>query len=214
MFFAWDQADLSPVAMAVLDQVQADLARGRPTRLTVADTPTARARSLTTTQLSERRAENVARALVQRGVPEPALEVEWFGERRPRIPTPDGEREPRNRRVEIVFGEALVQVWRPAARQPPVTLMWRLTAGLLWRRSMTKSWPLGLRAMPRGSPASSSSSPSDARSGARRSAASSWPRHMYSVPVQVSRTRLQLSQKLWVSGVMKPSRPPVSSTRT
>jgi outer membrane protein OmpA-like peptidoglycan-associated protein len=30
--------------------------------------------------------------------------VEWFGERQPRIPTPDEQREPRNRRVEIVFG--------------------------------------------------------------------------------------------------------------
>jgi outer membrane protein OmpA-like peptidoglycan-associated protein len=37
-------------------------------------------------------------------VPEQAVEVEWFGERRPRIPTLDDEREPRNRRVEIVFG--------------------------------------------------------------------------------------------------------------
>ena len=32
--------------------------------------------------------------------------------------------------------------------------------------------------------------------------------------VAVTRTRLQLSQKLWLSGVMKPSRPPVSSTFT
>ncbi len=40
---------------------------------------------------------------------------------------------------------------------------------------------------------------------ARKSAASSWPRHMYSVSVQVRRTRLQPSQKLWVIGVMKPS---------
>ena len=30
---------------------------------------------------------------------------------------------------------------------PPVTLMWRLSAGRLWRRSMMKSWPLGLREM-------------------------------------------------------------------
>ena len=51
----------------------------------------------------------------------------------------------------------------------------------------------------------SSSLLSEARSGARRSAASSWPRHMKSWPVQVRRTRLQLSQKLWVIGVMKPS---------
>ena len=35
-----------------------------------------------------------------------------------------------------------------------------------------------------------------------------------SSPVQVTRTRLQLSQKLCVIGVMKPSRPPVSSIVT
>ena len=34
------------------------------------------------------------------------------------------------------------------------------------------------------------------------------------VPVQVTRTRLQPSQKLCVSGVMKPSRPPVSLIET
>ena len=38
--------------------------------------------------------------------------------------------------------------------------------------------------------------------------------HMNSSPVQVSRTRLQLSQKLWLSGVMKPIFWPVSSIRT
>ena len=37
---------------------------------------------------------------------------------------------------------------------------------------------------------------------------------IYIVPVQVTRTRLQGSQKLCVSGVMKPNRPPVSPTRT
>ena len=46
------------------------------------------------------------RALVARGVPERALDVQWFGERQPRIATADGVREPQNRRVEIVFGEA------------------------------------------------------------------------------------------------------------
>jgi hypothetical protein len=66
----------------------------------------------------------------------------------------------------------------------------------------------------RGSPRSSSASSAPARITARRSAASSWPRQVCSVPVQVSRTRLQASQKLWLSGVMKPSRPPVSATST
>ena len=104
VFFAWDQADLTPVALAVLDQVQADFVRGRPTRVKVAGHADRSGSEAYNDQLSERRAKIVAQALMQRGVPQQALEVEWFGERRPRIPTPDGQREPRNRRVEIVFG--------------------------------------------------------------------------------------------------------------
>jgi OmpA-OmpF porin, OOP family len=104
VFFAWDQADLTPVAMAVLDQVHSDYLRARPVRVTVAGHADRSGPEPYNEALSERRAENVARALLQRGVPEHALEVEWFGERRPRVPTPDGQKEPRNRRVEIVFG--------------------------------------------------------------------------------------------------------------
>ena len=104
VFFAWDQADLTPVAMAVLDQVRSDYLRARPARVTVAGHADRSGPETYNDALSERRAENVARALLQRGVPERALEVEWFGERRLRIPTPDGQKEPRNRRVEIVFG--------------------------------------------------------------------------------------------------------------
>src|SRR5690606_37033678 len=63
-------------------------------------------------------------------------------------------------------------------RQPPVTLMCRPTAGWRRRRSMTKSWPRGLRAMARSIASSSGPSLIEARSGVRRSAASSWPRHM------------------------------------
>ncbi len=106
VFFAWDQAELTPVAMAVLDQVQADFLRGRPSVVTVAGHADRSGPEPYNEKLSETRARNVARALVQRGIPEQALHVEWFGERRPRIPTPDGVREPRNRRVEIVFGPA------------------------------------------------------------------------------------------------------------
>src|SRR3954467_3549494 len=62
--------------------------------------------------------------------------------------------------------------------QPPVTLMWRGSAGPLWRRSIMKSCPLGLRVIASSIAASSRSLPSEARSGLRKSAASSWPRHM------------------------------------
>src|SRR3954451_12078806 len=62
--------------------------------------------------------------------------------------------------------------------QPPVTLMWRVTAGFRLRRAMTRSWPVGLCRMAASIAALRRSLLADARSGARRSAASSWPRHM------------------------------------
>src|SRR5690606_13416541 len=48
--------------------------------------------------------------------------------------------------------------------QPPVTLMWRETAGRLVRRSMTKSCPLGLRPIASSMARASSSLPSELRS--------------------------------------------------
>ena len=78
----------------------------------------------------------------------------------------------------IAQTESFGPISGPAERQPPVTLMWRETAGRLVRRSMMKSWPFGLRPIASSMACDSSSLPSEARSGARRSAASSWPRHM------------------------------------
>ena len=92
--------------------------------------------------------------------------------------------------------------------------MCRLTLGRLWRRSMMKSCPFGFNPMARLIVADSNSSSADARSGLRKSEASSWPRHVCNVPVHVIRTRFHDSQKLWVIGVMKPSLPPVSPTLT
>ena len=94
---------------------------------------------------------------------------------------------------------------RSYGAQPPVFAAFR---------SMMKSCPFGLRVIASSMAVIRAASSGDERSTSRRSAASSWPRHMNSVPVQVRRTRLQLSQKLWVIGVMKPSRPPVSPTVT
>ena len=54
-------------------------------------------------RLSERRANNVANALTQAGVPRQQMAVSGRGENDNRVPTADGVREPQNRRVEIVF---------------------------------------------------------------------------------------------------------------
>lgn len=56
--------------------------------------------------LSLRRAQAVKTALIQAGVPAGAITVTAFGESRPRVVTPDGVRERRNRRVEIVIADS------------------------------------------------------------------------------------------------------------
>lgn len=104
VFFAWDQAEISPVAESVLVQVQADWARGRPARVVIAGHSDRSGPAGYNLALSERRAEAVARALAELGVPGDAMALEAFGETRPRVPTADGVQEPQNRRVEIVFG--------------------------------------------------------------------------------------------------------------
>jgi outer membrane protein OmpA-like peptidoglycan-associated protein len=51
--------------------------------------------------LSQRRADNIAKSLIAGGVESSAVTIEAFGETRPAVPTEDGVREPGNRRVEI-----------------------------------------------------------------------------------------------------------------
>ena len=69
--------------------------------------------------------------------------------------------------------------------------MWRLTLGRLCRRSMMKSWPFGFSPMARSIVADSRSSSAEARNGLRKSEASSCPRQVCSVPVQVILTRAE-----------------------
>jgi outer membrane protein OmpA-like peptidoglycan-associated protein len=104
VFFAWDQATLTPVALTVLDQVEEDYARGRPTRIVIAGHADRSGSESYNLILSEQRAVSVADALSARGIPASTMTIEAFGETLPRVPTDDGIREPQNRRVEIVFG--------------------------------------------------------------------------------------------------------------
>jgi len=104
VFFAWDQATLTPVALTVLDQVEQDYLRGLPTRIVIAGHADRSGSEAYNLGLSERRAGTVADALSARGIPASMMVLEAFGETLPRVPTADGVREPQNRRVEIVFG--------------------------------------------------------------------------------------------------------------
>jgi outer membrane protein OmpA-like peptidoglycan-associated protein len=53
--------------------------------------------------LSKRRADTVKGGLVKEGVPAAAIVEAWRGKENPAVPTPDGVREARNRRVEIIL---------------------------------------------------------------------------------------------------------------
>ena len=53
-------------------------------------------------RLSDRRARHVADALVHMGVPAQTVAFGGVGENDLAVPTPDGVREPRNRRVTVV----------------------------------------------------------------------------------------------------------------
>jgi len=54
--------------------------------------------------LSHRRADTVRTALIKNGVPAAAISTAWYGKTHLAVPTPDGVKEPRNRRAEITIG--------------------------------------------------------------------------------------------------------------
>lgn len=101
VFFPWNQADLTPVALATLDDVVNKIGGSNGTRsLTVAGHTDSSGSDVYNDRLSKARAEAVAAALVERGQTD-NVKVEWHGENKPRIELPDGTREQENRRVEI-----------------------------------------------------------------------------------------------------------------
>jgi OOP family OmpA-OmpF porin len=102
-FFAWDRADITPVTMQLIDEVVTAYRQFRPTRIVVAGHADRSGPEAYNMGLSERRARAVAAVLVEKGIPAEVLDLQWYGETRPRVPTPDGVREAENRRVEMTF---------------------------------------------------------------------------------------------------------------
>ena len=103
VFFDFDKTDITPEASRIISQAADDAKRGN-VRLIVATGHADRAGSPAYNQrLSERRAVAVKTALVRNGVADGAIQTTGKGEGENLVPTADGVREPRNRRVEIVF---------------------------------------------------------------------------------------------------------------
>src|SRR6185437_10618682 len=102
VFFDWDRDTITPQGGAILQQAAAAYKSGAPVQIQVTGYTDRSGSPGYNQRLSERRANNVAKALAGMGVPRNQMAVSGRGENDNRVPTADGVREPQNRRVEIV----------------------------------------------------------------------------------------------------------------
>ena len=102
VFFDWDKDTVTPEGQAIIQQAADAYRSGAPVQLQVTGYTDRSGSPGYNQRLSERRANNVAKALAALGVPREQMVVSGRGENDNRVPTADGVREPQNRRVEIV----------------------------------------------------------------------------------------------------------------
>jgi outer membrane protein OmpA-like peptidoglycan-associated protein len=101
VFFDFDKATITPAGKQIVAQAAQAYMRGHRVLLTgYTDLAGTQQYNL---GLSKRRAEAVRAEMIADGVPATAINAAWKGKEDPRVPTPDGVREPQNRRVEIVL---------------------------------------------------------------------------------------------------------------
>jgi outer membrane protein OmpA-like peptidoglycan-associated protein len=103
VLFELDSARLRPEARALIGSVAAELVRYRFTLVDVNGFTDTSGTLEHNQQLSEDRANAVADELARDGVDPRRIRAQGYGENGLAVPTPDGVREARNRRVEIVL---------------------------------------------------------------------------------------------------------------
>ncbi len=102
VFFDWDKDVITPEGEQIIQQAADAYKSGAPVQLQVTGYTDRSGSPGYNQRLSERRANNVAKALAALGVPKSQMVVSGRGENDNRVPTAPGVREPQNRRVEIV----------------------------------------------------------------------------------------------------------------
>lgn len=100
VFFDWDKSDINDVAELVIDAIVADWRDGTEPLQLVGHADRSGPVSYNQ-RLSERRVESVTRALAAQGIAPERISGYGVGETDPLVPTPDGVREPQNRRVVV-----------------------------------------------------------------------------------------------------------------
>jgi outer membrane protein OmpA-like peptidoglycan-associated protein len=103
VFFDWDQSVITPEALAILREAAAAALRKENVRIVATGHADRSGPSDYNDRLSARRAQSVRSSLGNLGVDPLTVATFARGESDPLVPTPDGVREPQNRRVEIVI---------------------------------------------------------------------------------------------------------------
>ena len=101
LYFVEATDQFTPQSQALVDQVLLAIASRPAPELTVAGHTDAVGTDQYNDTLSLRRAERVRVLLIARGIAPDSIRAIGRGKREPRVATPDGVAEPRNRRVEI-----------------------------------------------------------------------------------------------------------------
>ena len=106
VLFNFDSSLLNTESKKILDNVVNIAKRGQQIRIfATGHTDTSGSDSYNQT-LSRQRVETVYKAFIERGITPEQIDKEAFGENLPRVATPDGSPDSRNRRVEIIVGPA------------------------------------------------------------------------------------------------------------
>ncbi len=102
VYFEFDKSALTPEGSKVISDAAAYFMQMHPPRVSISGYTDLAGTPQYNMGLAKRRADMVRGGLVKAGVPDSAILESWHGKENPAVPTPDGVREPRNRRVEIV----------------------------------------------------------------------------------------------------------------
>ncbi len=103
IYFAWDSSRLDATAIRIIDEAAAEAKKTGNARLTLVGHADRSGAADYNVRLSLRRADAVRGALAARGIATERMSVTALGETEPAVPTADGVREARNRRVEVTI---------------------------------------------------------------------------------------------------------------
>lgn len=103
VYFDFDRYDLTKEGRLVIEEAAKTFHEGGYARIELTGYTDLAGTQEYNLRLSQRRANTVADAMARLNVPRQAMNVRWRGKENPRVATPDGVRDPDNRRVEIVM---------------------------------------------------------------------------------------------------------------